>query len=406
MAGATVGDSVGGDAEPRWWLAGVVTVAIVATWLAVFDRTTEEVEVSSAATEVVDQPVGAFASVLPTATVSPVEPRARCDGELDPIAQEHCRVVSWVELARFDGHADPDVLVVDGTVHLYATNTLAVGNVVHTTIDDRGTFTSDAMPTLPGWMTPGWLWAPEVVARDDGYAMYFTSREGTSGVQCLGVAFAADPSGPFIDDRDEPLLCQRDLGGSIDASVHASDGRRYLVWKNDGNRLGIRSSIWLQRLSSDGRSLLGDPVRILDATVEWEGGIVEAPEMLEIGDEWLLLYSADRFDSAAYTTGLARCDGPLGPCRSTGEPWVDDDDLLLGLGGMSTAVLADSQSRVVAYHGWPDDAIGGRDTRVAVVALVPSTGEKSPWADFGSTDVFFDGHCCLAVTSPIMQRGM
>ena len=60
MAGATVGDSVGGDAEPRRWLAGVVTVAIVATWLAVFERTTEEVVVSSAATEVVDQPVGAF----------------------------------------------------------------------------------------------------------------------------------------------------------------------------------------------------------------------------------------------------------------------------------------------------------------------------------------------------------
>ena len=109
-----------------------------------------------------------FASVSPTATVSPSSQELNCDGELDPIAQEHCRVVSWVELARFDGHADPDVLVVDGTVHLYATNTLAVGNVVHTTIDDRGTFTSGAMPTLPGWTTPGGCehrrWSPEMTA--------------------------------------------------------------------------------------------------------------------------------------------------------------------------------------------------------------------------------------------------
>ncbi|MGB1655232.1 MAG: glycoside hydrolase family 43 protein [Acidimicrobiales bacterium] len=364
----------------------MATLAIAAVLAGTLDRTTEEVVVSSLATENVDQPVGASPQASATAAAPPLNSRVRCDGKLDPTEWAHCRVGTWVELVRLDGHADPDVLLVDGAVHLYATNTLAVGNVVHTTIDDRGTFTSDAMPTLPGWTMPGWLWAPEVVAQDDSYAMYFTSREIGSGAQCLGVAFASDPSGPFIDDRDEPLLCQRDLGGSIDASVHQSNGQRYLVWKNDGNSLGLRSSIWLQPLSGDGRSLLGNPVRILDATFEWEGGIVEAPEMLKFNNEWLLLYSANRFDSAAYTTGLARCNGPTGPCRSTGEPWSDDDDPLLGLGGMSSAVLADSQSRLVAYHGWPDDAIGGRDTRVAVVALVPSTGDKSPWADLRSVD--------------------
>lgn len=39
---------------------------------------------------------------------------------------------------------------------------------------------------------------------------------------------------------------------------------------------------------------------------------------------WLLTWSANRWETPDYATGLAVCSGPLGPCRriSRGAPWL------------------------------------------------------------------------------------
>ena len=51
----------------------------------------------------------------------------------------------------------------------------------------------------------------------------------------------------------EPIVCQTELGGSIDADAFRdADGKLYLYFKNDGNRVGKHTAIWGQQLSADG----------------------------------------------------------------------------------------------------------------------------------------------------------
>jgi hypothetical protein len=69
--------------------------------------------------------------------------------------------------------------------------------------------------------------------------LYYTTNVTSSHVQCIGIGLATKVVGPYVDKSSRPLICQSDQGGSIDADAFvASDGKRYLYWKNDGNAIG------------------------------------------------------------------------------------------------------------------------------------------------------------------------
>src|SRR3954453_15620234 len=148
--------------------------------------------------------------------------------------------------------ADPDILLVDGVYHAYATNS-GGQNVQHQTSRDLEHWTPqpDVLPQLGAWadttctFSPGGatdtcVWAPEVTAVDGGYALYYTARDSLAPRQCIGSAFFTPPDGPFVPSA-EPLVCPdgargtEDLGGAIDASTYSENGRLYLLWKADGN---------------------------------------------------------------------------------------------------------------------------------------------------------------------------
>jgi beta-xylosidase len=189
---------------------------------------------------------------------------------------------------------------------------------------DEGGGLHDAMPALPAWARAGYTWAPEVIRIGQGYNLYFTARDRESGRQCVGVATAADPRGPFVSASPAPLVCQRELGGTIDASpFRDADGRLYLYFKNDGNNPAARKPVRLyaQPLAEDGLSLTGTPAAILDAEGGWEGNLVEAPTMVRTPEGgYTLFFSANDYgwpngqNLSLYGIGYASCRGPLGPC--------------------------------------------------------------------------------------------
>lgn len=221
---------------------------------------------------------------------------------------------------------DPFVLPHDGRFLAYATNSggtnvpMAVSSNL---VDWRRLEDHDAMPTLPPWAREGFTWAPEVLRTDTGFILYFTARHRERGVQCVGAATSADPLGPFVSDAAEPLVCQFDLGGTIDAGAFRdSDGQLYFYFKNDGNNPQFRkpTEIFVQRLSPDGLSLVGDRVALLRNDARWEAHVVEAPTMVRNGDTYTLFFSANHFGweadqrLSAYAIGYATCEGPMGPC--------------------------------------------------------------------------------------------
>jgi GH43 family beta-xylosidase len=156
------------------------------------------------------------------------------------------------------------------------------------------------------------------------------------------------------------LVCQADLGGSIDASPFRDrDGALYLVWKNDGNAIGTDTWLWAQRLSEDGLRLLGEPVRLLKQTEPWEGRVVEGPFLWRHGERLFLFYAANAYDTADYAEGYAVCDSPLGPCHKAQE-----NPILASRGaasGPGHASMVEQDGRTwLLYHAWPAGAEGSQ----------------------------------------------
>lgn len=201
--------------------------------------------------------------------------------------------------------------------------------------------TDDALPVLPGWATASrtMTWAPTALRVGDGWVLWYSTQEASSGLQCLGVAVARTPEGPYTDRSSEPFLCQRSLGGDIDPSVTRDEsGRPSLTWKNDGNARGVSTSLWQQSLSPDGLSVVGEAHRLLGVDQPWQHGIVEGPSMLaRTGGGWWLFYSAGVWQSNTYSTGVAACETLAGPCRATSTgPLLSTRPGVVSPGGLET----------------------------------------------------------------------
>jgi beta-xylosidase len=257
------------------------------------------------------------------------------------------------------GFADPQVIATKGGYYAFATNG-PLGNVQTLQSKDLVSWdqVGDALPQLPDWSTAGKVWAPEVAMHaPDRYVMYYTTAHDASGRQCVGVAVAAKPEGPYVDKSAKPLVCQSDEGGSIDASPFLdSTGKWWLYWKNDGNAVGKDTWIYVSRLSPDGLELVGDPVRLFKQDLPWEGNLVEAPYMLERNGKFHLFYSANAFDRAEYAVGHALCESPVGPCEKSGDPVLSSSVDAAGPG--HNMVLRKDGRYWFVYHAWDPAGVG------------------------------------------------
>ncbi|WP_243398510.1 glycoside hydrolase family 43 protein [Deinococcus koreensis] len=270
---------------------------------------------------------------------------------------------------------DPFILRAGGLYHAYATNGVG-GNVPHAVSRDLVTWerSADALPTLAAWAEPGLTWAPEVIGLRGQFVLYYTARDQRSDRQCIGVAVAAQPAGPFQPVGKGPLVCQAELGGSIDASPFLdSDGRAYLLWKNDGNALGLSTQLFIQPLAPDGLSLSGAPTALIQNFQLWEGSVIEAPTLYKQGGVYYLLYSGGPFDSDLYAVGYATASRITGPYRKAAEnPVLVSRGEVAGPGHQSVFSDGSGQPWLV-YHAWTTglvgDQVGYRSMRLERVSF-------------------------------------
>lgn len=216
----------------------------------------------------------------------------------------------------------------------------------------------DALPVLPSWSTRGKQWAPEIVAWPDGtYRLYYTTPAPDLEHQCVSVAVADTPAGPYTDDSAEPFLCEIEEGGSIDASPFvASDGRAYLYWKNDGNHIGVDTYLKVAPLSEDGLALDGEPTALLQQDLPWEGLIVEAPFVWEHEGTYHLFYSGNGYWTDQYAVGHATAESPTGPFTKDPDPVLTSNEFAAGPGHCSL-IEVDGQVWMV-YHAWEPGLVG------------------------------------------------
>lgn len=259
---------------------------------------------------------------------------------------------------------DPDVIRVGQAYYAYATNSVA-GNIqiIESTDLSHWTAVGNALPTLPAWASANNTWAPSVAFIGGTFVLYYAVDVRASGQECISVATASQPQGPFTDSSKAPLECQLSLGGSIDPSSFIdSNGTPYLVWKSGGPG---SSKLWSQQLASSGTSFVPgtNPTMLLGPDQAWEAGTVEAPDLVTTSGHFYLLYSGNNWNSGNYAVGVATCTGPLGPCReATPNPILSSGPGLAGPGGES--VFTDAAGNFwIAFHAWVPGAVGFPNSR-------------------------------------------
>jgi Glycosyl hydrolases family 43 len=313
---------------------------------------------------------------------------------------------------------DPTILGYGGSYYAFATqSTPSLGqtqiNIQEATSGDGVTWTQsgqDALPHVGAWAEPGDTWAPSVAYNGSEFVMYYTATETQApGYQCIGVATSPTPLGPYRDSSLQPMVCQDgngwgaptimgspSLGGSIDPDVFKdSTGNSWLLWKNDGNRVGQPTTIWSVRLTSDLLAPASNSTNeiLTNSQGSWEGSIIEGPNMYETQiqngpsttDSYYLFFSANVEASSAYAVGWASCVGPAGPCTdqtTLSGPILSSAPGLSGPGGpalfRAPGEAADQATLTVA--GWQGATIGYSSCGIRPMyeADVSFTGAGSP----------------------------
>lgn len=301
--------------------------------------------VSSACTPQTPLPVSSPAAE-PTVAPSPTVPTFQ-----NPVLREN--------------FADPFILQVGDTFYAYATNNASKNiSLARSTDLVKWQILPDAMPALPRWarLTGGLVWAPEVIQIGEQFVLYYTARDKQSDKQCVGVAVSDKPEGKFKDTSDAPLVCQAELGGTIDASpFRDEDGKLYLYFKNDGNCCNLTTYIYVQQLAPDGLRLLGDPIPLVRNDALWEGRVVEAPTMFKHEGRYYLFFSANNYAGHEYAVGYAICESPVGPCQDAPENPILQSDLTnppaMVIGPGHQALLQIGGQTWMFYHAW--EVVGG-----------------------------------------------
>ncbi|MFV2172123.1 family 43 glycosylhydrolase [Actinomadura sp. LOL_016] len=254
--------------------------------------------------------------------------------------------------------ADPDVIKHDGVYYAYATNDRGVRLPVARASAVGGPWerlNSDGLSALGAWAADGRTWAPEVTPGPGGtLLLYYTAHHRSSGEQCIGVATASNPVGPFRPVGADPLVCPHERSGAIDAAAFTDvDGTRYLLYKSDGHGSGGHPpAIYLQRLSADGLRTEGEPHRILTRDPDVDPTLIEAPALVRRGDRYVLFYAAGVFFDSSYRTGYAAAETIIGPYERGPEHIMTTEgyaEEIVGPGGAD--VFSDETGDHIVYHG-------------------------------------------------------
>ncbi len=186
--------------------------------------------------------------------------------------------------------------------------------------------------------------------------------------ECIGRAVASRPEGPY-EPEDEPITCGlQGRHGALDPSVFVAPNGEAVLHVAFG---GTSTPLWSIPLGPDGTPS-GPPQPLLGFRQPWEYWFLENPSMFFDGEHFTLAYSAGDWRSPSYSTGLARCSTPTGPCRSDpAGPWLSSAGGVSGPGGLSFFTSVDGRL-MAAHHGYAGGAValfGGRHTFIRDVAV-------------------------------------
>jgi hypothetical protein len=347
---------------------------------------------------------------------------------------------SWAPVHSGD-FPDPDILQWQGGYYAFATQSTppAGGHQVNIQVSSStdgetwNTMGTDALPDsgLGSWAKPGDTWAPSVavsqapasngVTPPPVFVMYYTATERSTSDQCIGMATAGSPFGPYVDSSSAPMVCDNDYdppptvddgydGGSIDPYIFTdpSTGDSYLLWKSDGNHVGVSTMIWSAPLSQDLQSINGSPVLLLTDDESWQSNIIEGPDMYDnqvvttsggtttTVNNYYLFYAGSDEGANTYGIGWATCPTPQSRCQDSpvDNPLLTTQPGMSGPGGPDIYSLAPPQSdpsgpdrTVIAFAAWEGTTIGYLQCGIRPMYLADLAFSSGPNGTSGAPSV-------------------
>jgi arabinan endo-1,5-alpha-L-arabinosidase len=219
-------------------------------------------------------------------------------------------------------------------------------------------------------------WAPEVIADDGRWWMYYSVGFGDKG-HTLRVAVAESPLGPFTDTGVDLTPSER---FAIDPSPFRDvDGTIYLFYARDdieGDRVGTMLAV---DVLDSMTALRGEPHGILRPSADWQifkreramyGGVydwhtLEGPCVMRRQGRYWCLYSGGSWETSSYAVSYAMAESPLGPWS---EPTLGPEEARLlatvdghVLGpGHNSVTRGPSGEDVMIYHAWDPERTARR----------------------------------------------
>ncbi|MFV3078004.1 family 43 glycosylhydrolase [Niveispirillum fermenti] len=245
----------------------------------------------------------------------------------------------------FNG-ADPDMEHADGAWWIYPTG----GDVLHAwTSRDLAVWRRG--PALLRLDAVGWiaqdgaprhhLWAPDMVAADGRYLLYYSVGPQNPTPSRIGVARCDGPAGPCTDSG-RPLITGGNGFEAIDPAIFIDphSGNRYLY---AGGSAGATLRVWL---------LTPDMVGIeREVPVETPPFFTEGAFMHERNGVYYLSYSHGSWRHASYSVHYAVSASPTGPWHYKG-PVLVSDGTRKGPGHHAFLHRPDNGRWLIAYHRW------------------------------------------------------
>jgi len=209
-------------------------------------------------------------------------------------------------------------------------------------------------------------WAPEVVAADGAWWMYYSVGVKDAGHH-LRVALASSPLGPFVDQGVDLTPGER---FAIDPSPFRDvDGTWYLYFARDvldtdrvGTQLAVDVLTTMSTLSGDARSVLAPSQDwqiyqrkrpMYGAVHDWH--TLEGPAVVHRNGRYYCIYSGGSWQGAGYGVGWAQAQHPLGPWTdaATGQTRLltSVPGHVVGPGHASVTTTTGGTD-ILVYHAW------------------------------------------------------
>lgn len=238
-------------------------------------------------------------------------------------------------------HADPHIACFDGTYYIYPTTD---GNEGWSST----AFICCSSKDLKHWQNHGvilrlgidvtwadkYAWAPAIATKDGKYYFYY------SAAQCIGVAVADTPYGPFFDPLGKPLVDRGRYGGqSIDPMVFVDDDGSAYLYFGQGNCNVVR-------LNDDMISYDPEAVKRITPPGYNEGSFV-----LKRNGIYYLMWSEFDTRDPRYSVAYGMSNSPIGPFKKPdGNPILKAKGLVQGAGHHSVVQVPGKDEWFIAYH--------------------------------------------------------